>query len=233
MSHLVCVHARELARASAAAASVLKSIVSSFEGQAAKFVRPPVRASTAEKVAYVVADRKGRGQARGFDAEQVHQAGNTVVARTLDEEIARRLAARLELGPDTGISGLQGAVFQARPVAAYGVVEDLRAPGVDVVVDALDPFDVGPETRLAGEIEGQVHAEAGGFGRRVDEPGKGRAAREAEIIALAVVSRRDPLRGKSLDASRNVLGEQPRAVHDGLREQAHGVLAPHFQLDFS
>ena len=53
---------------------------------------------------------------------------------------------------------LQGAVLKARPVAAYGLVKNLRALRVDVIVDSLDPFDVGTETRLAGQIEGQVHA---------------------------------------------------------------------------
>src|SRR6267378_3015495 len=191
------------------------------------------RASTAKQPPYTVADRQGGGQARRFDAKQVHEAGDTVFGWALDKEIACRLAARLELGPDSGIGRLQGAVLQARPVAAYGAVKNLRAPRVDVIIDSLDPFDVGPETRLAGQIEGQVHAETRSLGRRVDQPGKRRASREAEIIAFAVVRRRDPLSGKSLDASRNVRGEQAGAVDDGAREQAHGLPAAHFQLDCS
>ena len=47
------------------------------------------------------------------------------------------------------------------------------------------------------------------------------------------MSRRDPFRGKSLDASRNVLGEQAGAVYDGAREQAQALSAAHFQLDCS
>src|SRR5258705_8996122 len=205
MSHSVCRRSWEAASASAAATSVLISMISPSEGQAAKFVRPPVGASIAEQVAYSVADRQSGGQARRFDAEQVHQARNAVVARTLDKEIARRLAARLELGPDSRIRRLQCAVLQVRPVVAYGVVENLRAPGVDVVVDSLDPFDVGAETRPAGQIEGQVHAEPGGLGRGIDQPGKRRAARKAEVISLAVISGRDPFHGKSLYPSRDVL----------------------------
>src|SRR6266581_4336244 len=53
MSQLVCGHAGEQASASAAAANVLKSMVSSSEARAAKFVRPPVPASTAEKLGTV------------------------------------------------------------------------------------------------------------------------------------------------------------------------------------
>src|SRR5882762_2927693 len=191
------------------------------------------RASTANELPHMIADRQRGGQARRFDAEQVDEARNAVVSRALDNEIARRPAARLELGPDSGIRRLQCAVLQDRPVAAYGVVENLRAARVDVVVDSLDPFDVGAETRLAGQIEGQVHAEPGGLGRRVDQPGKRRAARKAEVVSLAVISGRDPFRWKSLYASRDVLGEQARAVHDRLREQAHGFRATRFQLDSS
>src|SRR5437762_7180067 len=172
MSHLVCAHPWELVSASATATSVLKSMISYSEGRAAEFVRPPVRASTAEQVAYRLADRERCGEARGLDAEEIDEARDAVVGRALDEKIAGRLAARLELGPDSGIRGLQGAVREARPVAAYGAVENLRAPRVDVIVDPLDPFDIGTETRLAGQIEGQVHAENHGLGRELDKPVK-------------------------------------------------------------
>src|SRR5437879_2284236 len=190
-------------------------------------------ASIAEKLEHRLADRERCGEARGLDAEEIDEARDAVVGRALDEEIARRLAARLELGPDSGIRGLQGAVREARPVAAYGAVEGRRALRVDVVVDSLDPFDVGTETRLAREIEGQVHSETGGLGRGVDQPGKRRAARKPEVIALAVVLRRDAFRGKSLDAARNILGEQAGAVYDAAREQAYRLPAAHFQLDCS
>src|SRR5258707_13760223 len=104
MSHLVCAHPWEAASASAAATSVLISMISSSEGQAAKFVRPPVGASIAEQVAYSVADRQSGGQARRFDAQQVPQGGNALVRRALDKEIGRRRAPGLPLGPDSGIS---------------------------------------------------------------------------------------------------------------------------------
>src|SRR5258706_15928461 len=102
MSHLVCAHPWEAASASAAATSVLISMISSSEGQATKFVRPPVGASIAEQIAYSVADRQSGGQARRFDAEQVDQAGNAVVGRGLGKENPRRLAAALVLRPDSG-----------------------------------------------------------------------------------------------------------------------------------
>src|SRR5258706_16385973 len=118
MSHLVCAHPWEAASASAAATSVLISMISSSEGQATKFVRPPVGASIAEQVAYSVADRQSGGQARRFDAEQVHQAGNAAVGRALDKEIPPRLAARPELGPGSRIRRPPRAVLHVRPVAS-------------------------------------------------------------------------------------------------------------------
>src|SRR6266513_923741 len=135
MSHFVCANPWEVASASAAATSVLISMISSSEGRAAKFVRPPVRASIAEKLEYRVSDRERRGEARRLDAEQIDEARDAVVGRPLDEEIARGLAAPLELGPDSGIRGLQGAVLVARPVAAYGLVKNLRALRIDYDVD--------------------------------------------------------------------------------------------------
>src|SRR5260221_11383757 len=107
MSHLVCAHPWEAASASAAATSVLISMISPSEGQAAKFVRPPVGASIAEQVAYSVADRQSGGQAGRFDGVQVHQAGNAGAGRALDKEIPPRLAAPLRLGPDSRTGRLQ------------------------------------------------------------------------------------------------------------------------------
>src|SRR3979490_1070672 len=72
------------------------------------------RASTANELPHMIADRQGGGQAGRFDAEQVDQAGNAVVGPALDKEIARRPAARLELGPDSGIRRLQRAILQVR-----------------------------------------------------------------------------------------------------------------------
>src|SRR5258706_9972690 len=118
MSHLVCAHPWEAASASAAATSVLISMISPSEGQAAKFVRPPVGASIAEQVAYSVPDRQSGGQAWRFDAEQVDQAGNAVVGPALDKENARRLAARPELWPDPRIRRPPRAVLHVRPVAS-------------------------------------------------------------------------------------------------------------------
>src|SRR5258705_5502316 len=120
MSHSVCRRSWEAASASAAATSVLISMISPSEGQAAKFVRPPVGASIAEQVAYSVADRQSGGQAPRFDAEQVDQAGNAVVGRALDKKNARRLAPRLELWPGSGIRRVQRPLLHVRALTPHG-----------------------------------------------------------------------------------------------------------------
>src|SRR6267142_722956 len=88
----------------------------------------------------VIGDGERCGEARGFDPEQVHEARDAVLARTLDEKVPRGLALRLNFGPDTAIRGLQAAVFQTRPIAAYRVVEHPASARVDRVVDAFYPL---------------------------------------------------------------------------------------------
>src|SRR6266705_1780782 len=189
------------------------------------------RASIAQQFAHVLADRERRGEAGGFDAEEVHQARNAVILRALNQEIARGLVPRLDLGPDARIRGLQGAVREARPVAAYRAVERPGAARVDVVADALDPFDVGAETRLACEVESEVHAAPRRFRGGVDEAAERRAARQAEVVALAVVGGGQPVRRKAFDDARQLLREQACAVDYPPREQPSGFDTADLELD--
>src|SRR5512139_2838092 len=126
-------------------------------------------ASISEEVQNVIADRERRGEPGRFDAEEVHQSRHTVVPRPLDQEIARWLALRLDLGSDAGIRRLEGAVLEMRPVAADGFVEDLRPLRIHVVIDALDPLDVRTEPRLAGKVEREVDSQSRGLGGRIDQ----------------------------------------------------------------
>src|SRR5258706_13377372 len=114
MSHLVCAHPWEAASASAAATSVLISMISSSEGQAAKFVRPPVGASIAEQVAYSVADRQSGGQGRRFHAQQADQGGNAGVGRALDKKNARPPAAGPAVGAESATRRLAPADLPVR-----------------------------------------------------------------------------------------------------------------------
>src|SRR5205823_14435522 len=116
-----------------------------------------------------------------------------------------------DLRPDAGIAGLQRAIGKTRPVAADGGVEGIAAPGIDGIVDRIDPFDVGAEARLAGEVEGEVDAEAGLFGHRIDEMRERRAAGQGEVDAAAEIVARDARRRYAGDAAGERRGVEPGA----------------------
>src|SRR6185437_7704935 len=124
-----------------------------------------------------------------------------MLRRPLDDEIAGRLAGGDDLRPYAGIARLQRAVAQIGPVAADGGIKGIAAPGVDGVVDSVDPFDIGTEAGLAGEIERQVDAEPGLLRHRVDEMRERRLAGQGEIDATAKIVARDARRRDAGDAA--------------------------------
>src|SRR5213080_886188 len=83
----------------------------------------------------------------------MHQPAHAVLARSLDEEIGCRLARSRGLRPDARVARQQRAVGKRWPVAPDRGIEALGATRVYVVADALDPFDVGAEAGLAGQVE--------------------------------------------------------------------------------
>src|SRR5206468_569597 len=144
----------------------------------------------------------------------MHQSAHAVLARSLDEEIGCRLARSSGLRPDARVARQQRAVGKRWPVAPDRGIEALGATRVYVVADALDPFDVGAEAGLAGQVERHVHAEAAGLGHRVDQAGKRRAARERVVIALRIELARRELARVAFDAFRHARGLQTRAVDE-------------------
>jgi len=112
--------------------------------------------------------KRGREAGR-LDAEKIDQPRDAVLGWSLDREILGRSALRHDLGAYAGVTRLQRAVLEVRPVAAHGGVELVGAMRVDRVVDAVNPFDVGPELGLATEIDGDVHAKAPRHGDGVDQ----------------------------------------------------------------
>jgi hypothetical protein len=114
-------------------------------------------------------DRRARGQPGRLDPEQVHQPGDAVRLGALQHEVARRLARPLQLRAHAAVRRRQRAVGERRPVAPDRGVEERAARRVDGVVDRVgradvEPFDVGAEARLAGEVEREVDAEAARLG---------------------------------------------------------------------
>src|SRR5215472_13473392 len=106
--------------------------------------------------------------------------------RAGDDKVCRRLLRPADLGADTGIARLQGAVPNARPIGTDCGVELVAAPRIDRVVDGVDPFGIGTEAGRAAHIERQMHAEPGMLRNRINEALERRPTSEREIDAAAV-----------------------------------------------
>ena len=79
---------------------------------------------------------------------------------------------------------VQRARWQARPVAPHRLLEAFPATFVHPVVRPFRPLHVGPETGAAGQIQGQVDAQAVGVGQGIDQPLGGRFAAQLEVVPL-------------------------------------------------
>ena len=105
---------------------------------------------------------------------------------------------------------------------------------VDAIVDRvgrsrMNPFDVRPEARPAGQIQRQVHPQARGLGHRVDQPREGRAAGECEVVALGVTGRWHTLARQLRQQRRNRGRPEARRVDDRAAHQLAGRLAADLQ----
>src|ERR1044071_3493708 len=158
MSHLVWACAVNAASA-AAATKIL------FTG----WISPIGRAILAQLLQHHARQSERGGEPGRLDAEEVHQAGNAVPARSLALEVGRRRLRPRGLRTDAGIAWRKRRVRQAGPVAPDRRIEALGTLRVDVVGDAIDPFHVGAEARLTGEVERDVHAEAARLRHGIDQ----------------------------------------------------------------
>ena len=86
--------------------------------------KAPSRGSVQQSF-HVIRDRERRREARRFDAVEIHETVDAVIARSLNHEIGRRRSGTVDLRPDAGVARLQRAVLQARIVAADRGVESL------------------------------------------------------------------------------------------------------------
>src|SRR6185437_11226542 len=142
-----------------------------------------------------------------------------------DHKIGRRLSRPADFGPNAGIARLESAVGDARPIAADRRVELVAAPRVDSVIDAVDPFGIGTETRRAAHIERQMHAEPRMLWHGIDEALKWGAARKREINAAAIVISWDRRRRNSRDAPRQRRRVKPGAVDEQIAVERHPLAA--------
>src|SRR5262249_1522015 len=123
-----------------------------------------------------VANRFGNGEARSepwrFDAVQIDETCDPVIARPLDDEVTSRLAGARQLWSYANICRKERIVCKARVIRSDSLVKGFFPGLVEPIVDAVGPRDVRAEAGSAGEVERDVDAEAPRDRHRVDEPVK-------------------------------------------------------------
>src|SRR5882672_10246023 len=159
-------------------------------------------------------EREARGEAGRLDAIELHEPWHAVLRRPLDLEIRRRLAGSRGLRADAGIARRERTIRQSGPITPDGRIEPLGTSRIDIVVNALDPFDVWPEARLSREIERNVHAEPARLGHRVDQPLEWVLPVQGVVIPLRIELARYEVRGMAVDGSGNAGGAQAGAIDE-------------------
>src|SRR5690606_41578893 len=106
---------------------------------------------------------------RGFDAKQIDQPRHTVHSGAVDAKVALPHSGPDELGPNPGVGRHQSRRVEVRPPAADGGGKAGCRIGIDPVVRGLYPAHIGAEATLAGEVEGEVNAEAPRLRQGVDQ----------------------------------------------------------------
>ncbi len=211
---------------------------SSPVGSAASVAKFPRRhnarrrqAAGASAVDHRVADRQRAGQPGRFDAEEVDETRDAMVARPRHDEVRRLVLGPHDLRSDPGIARREPPVREPRPVLADRGVEAVGAARVDVVADRVDPLDVGSEARLAAEVDGDVHPEAGLVRHRVDEPRERRLPDERVVVALRVVGRRHVRGREAGERGGDPLRVKPARVHHRPGADAERLVAAGRDLD--
>ena len=161
-----------------------------------------------------------------------------MLRRAIDAEVRRRLVRPMDLRAHAAVGRLQRAVRQPRPIAPHVVVEGLGSGRIDGVVDVLGPRGVQPlgiraESRLAAEVQRQVHAQPRVLRQRIHEPCERCLALKGEVAALAET--RGRRRWKALDARGDEgrmqtrrIDHDPRAeFHLRRRHDVRAAVAPH------
>src|SRR5882757_2015303 len=97
---------------------------------------PWARCRTSDQAPDMFGNCQCGGQPGRLDAEEIHQTGDAMRLRALNQKVGGRASRRLKLGPNPGIPRCQRARGQCGPVTANGSVEALRWPWVDPIVDA-------------------------------------------------------------------------------------------------
>ena len=83
---------------------------------------------------------------------------------------------------------------------------------IDVVVNRINPFDVGTKARLAAQVDSQMDTQTRFVRHRINQAAKRRASRNAEVVATRQIKRRHMPRIESANLAGQCIGLQTRAL---------------------
>src|SRR6266404_2406811 len=169
-----------------------------------KSFMPDLRSCAGDDGADTLGKGQRRGQARRFDPEQIDYAVHAMGGRSVDAEICGKFGWAGDFRPDARVARRKLVIAQLRPIRADRDVEFIRAARIDSVVERLNPLHVGPEPRLAAQIERQVHAETAGLWYRVDQARERCSAGEREIVSLGIPGARNMCLWETFHAARHL-----------------------------
>ena len=92
-----------------------------------------------------------------------------MIGRAVDEEIGGGFPFPGQLGTNAAVIRHQRVVRQSREIGAHARIERVRALRIDVVLLALDPFDVRTEAHAPGHVERHMRAKPALDRRRIDQ----------------------------------------------------------------
>ena len=104
-----------------------------------------------------------------------------MLCRAAYAEVEEIAIGASELRANTGIGWLKPVSMEAWPPLPDAFGEGVNPVRIHRVVFLGNPFHVGTEAGLVGEVQGEVDAQAAGFGQGVDQGVEGVFAGIAEI----------------------------------------------------
>ena len=136
---------------------------------------------------------------------------------TLNDEVSRRLAGAHEFRPDADVTWRQRPGRDSRPVRPNRFVKNLGPTGIGPVVDLADPFHVGAEPRLSGQIQSHVHAQSRTLRQGIDEVFERTFLLQDEVSPLGVASPRHMPGIQAGEQSGDLSRAQSSGIDYGLR----------------
>ena len=110
------------------------------------------------QMAHMVGNGQRAGEARRFDAKQIHQARHAMVARPLDKKIRCGCVGAMDLGTDAGVARRQRTIAQAGPVFAHFAIKNIPPRCIDQqVIGRIHPLHIRTELGLPTQIQRQVY----------------------------------------------------------------------------